>query len=210
MTQPVILRLSRPYDSVDAYLESEAWCFDRKSIVLVDQDELESGTIVRFELTLRDGERVLRAEGKVLGPTDPRDDRPAGLNVRFRRFDASTKAMIERAVQFRLDVRKQAEADRATDELLEATDDSSPEAADGPRRPLPSLPDLESSPSAVVEPISLRPDDVAADDDSGIRSMGTPIAPPKNRDELLAKLRARAATLAKVTDVDDSRDEEVG
>lgn len=97
MTQPIVLHVARPYASVDEYLAQEGWTLDARSIVLIDQPPLPRDTIITFDLTLADGSRPIRAEGRVLGMLDPADGRPGGLRVRFKRYGASTKALIERA-----------------------------------------------------------------------------------------------------------------
>jgi hypothetical protein len=98
MTQPVVLHVTRPYADADAYLTHEAWTIDLRSMLLVDQPELPRDTNIVFDVTLADGSRPIRAEARVLGKLEPALGKPGGLRVRFKRYGASTKAFIERAV----------------------------------------------------------------------------------------------------------------
>jgi hypothetical protein len=167
--EPVVLRIRRPYPTEEAYLAAEAWTVGHKSMILLGQAELEPGTLVRFDVSLESGPKLMRAEATVVGPVVPRAGRPGGLRVKYRRFGASTKAFI----------------DRACEAAGGAEEPSSPTAA---RPPLVSLPELDSEPDAAGEPDVTEP--------SGIRHRVMGEAPP-NRDELLARLRTRARSLAK-------------
>src|SRR5687767_14367510 len=154
-------------------------------MLLVDEAAHPAGTPVRFDVTLSNGEKVIRAEGVVVRHVPPRGERPGGLQVRFKRFGGTTKAFIDRVV-----------AARAAD----------------PRRParmaLPSLPEaseplikeLPSEPRASVT--SLTPELTSLT--PALPAAGTPIArlrerrpglvaAPADREAVLSRLRQRAA-----------------
>lgn len=155
MTQPIVLHVARPYASVDEYLAQEGWTLDARSIVLVDQPPLPRDTIITFDLTLADGSRPIRAEGRVLGMLDPADGRPGGLRVRFKRYGASTKALIERAVQLAQggspEFSPEPPSAVTAAELGSApTVGSSPAAAPAPFAPSPSAPHAADEPAAVA------------------------------------------------------------
>ena len=101
MSQPVILRIVRPYDTVDAFIDAEAWTVDGRGALLLEQPSLEPGTLVRFDISLRSGERLVRAEGNVVKFVPGSALRPPGSRVRFTRFGASTKDFIDRLVERR-------------------------------------------------------------------------------------------------------------
>ena len=126
MSEPVILRIVRPYASEDEFLAGDLWTIDAKGALLVDQRALEPGTLVRFDVLLSSGERVIRAEGKVAKYVEPTATRPGGLRVRFTRFGGSTKAFIDRAVALRRAAPPPARAEAPP------TAASTPEAAPGP------------------------------------------------------------------------------
>src|SRR5688500_5602727 len=68
-------------------------------MLLIDAEPLPPDTAVLFDVALSGGQKPIRAEGRVMGSVAPKNDRPGGLRVRFKRFGAATKAFIERAVR---------------------------------------------------------------------------------------------------------------
>lgn len=98
MNKPRILRITRPYESVDDYIQSEGWTISTKRMILLDQPRFERDTIVRFELSLQNGEKLIRAEAKVVGYQTATPDKPGGPKVRFKRFGGSTKDFITQVV----------------------------------------------------------------------------------------------------------------
>lgn len=99
VSDPIVLRIVRPYDHVDAFVLAEGWTLNRRGMVLLDQPALPRDTVVRFDVSLRSGERVMLAEGVVVGFAAANDRRPQALKVRFTRFGASTKTFIDRVVE---------------------------------------------------------------------------------------------------------------
>ncbi len=93
----VVIRTVRPYPNEEAFLQAEGWTLSRKSIVLLDQPEHPEGTVVRFELKLEGGKRLMRAEGSVVRFRESDGEFPSQLELKFRRFDAAAKALIESA-----------------------------------------------------------------------------------------------------------------
>jgi hypothetical protein len=98
LNKPRILRITRPYESVDDYIQSEGWTISTKRMILLDQPRFERDTIVRFELSLQNGEKLIRAEAKVVGYQTATPDKPGGPKVRFKRFGGDTKAFITQVV----------------------------------------------------------------------------------------------------------------
>lgn len=181
---PIILRITRPYPSVEAFLAAEALTIDERGMVLVGAEALPSGTLVRFVVTLTSGEQVIKAEGRVHHRLPTTYHGPAGLPVRFKRYGGSTKETIERALAW-------GSRDRTS-----ATDLSDPEGAG----PLVTEHEL-SSPTAAPAPepdgsasgLATSERDPSDREVSGVRHrpLGN-VAPPERRDELLEKLRQRA------------------
>src|SRR5690606_2083327 len=52
LDKPRILRITRPYESVEDYIASEGWTISSKRMILLDQPRLERDTLVRFEVSL--------------------------------------------------------------------------------------------------------------------------------------------------------------
>lgn len=203
MTDPVVLRVHRPYANEDEYLEAEAWTIDDKAMTLIDQPTLAKDTVVRFEVVLDDGTRPIRAEGKAHKAVPADGDRPGGLRVRFRRFDASTKRFIDRVLEARRKERRsrrpppkplvlEPEIDTPTmveqsppDQTAESEHSAPDESA-----PTTSAPD-QSAPTASAPDESAR---AVASPPPATRNPGPgprAVAAPANRDELLDRLRAR-------------------
>ena len=188
MTQPIVLHVARPYASVDEYLAEEGWTLDARSIVLVDQPELPRETIITFDLTLADGSRPIRAEGRVLGMQEPADGRPGGLRVRFKRYGASTKALIERAVQLTQggspDFSPEPPSAVNTSELGSGPEGSAPAAAPPPFAP------SRSAPASADTPVA--PAGAATGGFQPVPVTVPPVSSP-NVPAALAALRARPA-----------------
>jgi hypothetical protein len=98
LNKPRILRITRPYETVEDYIASEGWTISSKRMILLDQPRLERDTLVRFELSLQSGEKLIRAEARVVGYQAPTPDKPGGPKVRFKRFGGTTKAFIQSVV----------------------------------------------------------------------------------------------------------------
>lgn len=189
---PVVVHVVRPYASEQEYLNAEAWTIDQRSMLLIDAEALPGDTAVLFDISLADGQKPIRAEGRVVGMVSASGGRPGGMRVRFKRFGAATKAFIERAVKA-----KSGGAEPERPSAPEAEPPSQVDAAperislvDGDRASMPevraSMTELEPGPMAPA-PSSREP--------SGLRQrVPGPVAAPTNREELLARLRSRRQT----------------
>jgi hypothetical protein len=185
---PLLLRVLRPYPSADAYVAAESWSIDVKGMLLVDEPAHPPGTAVRFDVTLSNGEKVIRAEGTVVRHVAPRGDRPGGLQVRFKRFGGTTKAFIDRVVAARA-------ADRKPPRM---TLPSLPEASE------PTIKDLPSDPRTSVTSLTPELTSLGPLPPKVFQVFGTPVArlrerrpgpisAPADRDGVLRRLRQRAA-----------------
>ena len=175
--QPVAIRVTRPYQSEDEFLETEIETLTRTSVVLVGAQSRPQGVILRFEVTLLDGVPILRGEGRVVA-FKPRalGDLP-GLTLRFTRLDAKSKALVDRAAAIR-DARARAMLQAAMGE------------SDYP--PPPSVRPPVSSDS--IRPSSPEPAPPAPSIPAPATHHAAGVA-PANRDGLLERLRNRAKTL---------------
>jgi hypothetical protein len=195
---PVVVHVVRPYSSEQDYLAAEAWSIDARSMLLIDAEALAPDTAVLFDVALADGQKPIRAEGRVMGPVAARGSQPGGLRVRFKRFGAATKAFIERAVKS-----KTAGAEPERSSATAAERPSSPEAEKPsdvqnervsllePERA--SMPEVRAS-MTELETLAAAPTPALARD-SGLRQrVPGPVAAPANREELLARLRRRRQT----------------
>jgi hypothetical protein len=167
VSEPIVLHVIRPYANSEEYLRAEAWTMDARTMLLIGEADLPAGTPVTFDVTLGDGSRPIRAEARVLANVEPTGARPGGVRVRFKRYGATTKTFIDRAIEM---------ADRAS-------------LRPPPRAPEPPRPPTVPPPRPASErPPSPRPA-------TGVAL--TPIAGAPSREELrraLESLRARAAS----------------
>lgn len=190
---PVVVHVVRPYQSELDYLSAEAWTIDARSMLLVDAEPLAPDTAVLFDISLRDGSKPIRAEGRVIGTVAPKEGQPGGLRVRFKRFGAATKAFIERAVKL-----KSGEPERASQPEAERPSQTSGERPSLVEVERPSqlenerisLPEVRPS-MTELEAVSLPPPREAS---STRHRVPGPVAAPANREELLARLRQRRQT----------------
>jgi len=181
----------RPYASEQEYLRAEAWSIDARSMILIDTEELPPDTAVLFDIALSDGQKPIRAEGRVVGPTAAQGPRPGGLKVRFKRFGAATKAFIERAVKAKTAGGEPERPSQPDAEKPSTPDAERPSRVEVERVSMPelraSMTDLET---ALAPPAAATPELA-----SGVRERKPgPVAAPANREELLARLRQRRQT----------------
>jgi hypothetical protein len=99
VSDPLVLHVIRPYANPEEYLRNEAWTMDARTMLLIGEADLPPGTPITFDVTLGDGSRPIRAEARVLANVEPTGSRPGGVRVRFKRYGASTKSFIDRAVE---------------------------------------------------------------------------------------------------------------
>jgi hypothetical protein len=195
---PIVVHIVRPYSSEQEYLAAEAWSIDSRSMLLIDAEPLPVDTAVLFDVALADGQKPIRAEGRVVSLVGSDGEHPGGLRVKFKRFGAATKAFIERAVKAKNGGLEPGRASQPGAERPSAPDAERVSIVDVERLSVvelerPSLPELRASlaepdaapaRAAVVAPTAER--------ESGVSSRKPgPITAPPNREELLARLRLR-------------------
>jgi hypothetical protein len=185
VSDPVIVRIVRPYRTIEEYLDAESSTIDRRGMLLVDAEAMPPETLVRFIVTLESGEALIKAEGRVKEHIAPQGSAFGGLKVRFKRFGGVTKQFIDRAVQHRVASRRPPPPEADVESSRQPTQVTESEI---------STPDAGAPPP----PPANREDDLAdaggeESELSGIRHRPNgEIEPPPNRDELLDKLRERA------------------
>ncbi len=197
---PIVVHVVRPYANEQEYLNAEAWSIDARTMLLIDAEVLAPDTAVLFDVALTDGQKPIRAEGRVVGTTPAQDGRPGGLKVRFKRFGAATKAFIERAAKFKSAASEPERPSQPDAERPSAPEAEQPSAVAAERVSMPevrvSMTDLETIVAVSIPAASPASFDAPApSSDSGIRQrMPGPVAAPANREELLARLRQRRQT----------------
>jgi hypothetical protein len=191
VTDPLVLRVLRPYSNADEYLAAEAWTIQSKTMLLIGESPQPAGIAVRFDVVLGNGEKVIRAEGSVVRYLEAIGQRPGGLEVRFKRFGGATKGFIDRVLAARSGKRR---TDRVSmrPELASLPELPATEAQPAPVAAEPP-PAAAESPAPVAQPLL-----TALDAHRALRQRRTgPVAAPPNREHLLERLRERARGLKK-------------
>ncbi|MCL2723586.1 MAG: hypothetical protein FWD69_04030 [Polyangiaceae bacterium] len=172
---PVAVRIVRPYDSEEAFIENELETVGKTSVILLGARARPVGTILRFEMVLANGAMLLRGEGRVLSHGESAFRREPGLTLRFTRLDLRSKALVDRmqAIRDRAQVLRGAKPISSPPPML-----ARPKTI-----PPPSMVPLRVA-SSVPPPMSEEP---PAKDHS--------LVPPPDREELLERLRRRASGL---------------
>ncbi|MBX3215366.1 MAG: hypothetical protein KF850_25240 [Labilithrix sp.] len=98
---PVAVRIVRPYETEEAFLENELETVGKTSVILIGAHSRPTGVILRFEVTLASGATVLRGEGRVLAHKESAFRGQPGLALRFTRLDPKSKALVDRAAAIR-------------------------------------------------------------------------------------------------------------
>lgn len=98
---PVAVRIVRPYETEESFLESELETVGKTSIILIGAHSRPAGVILRFEVTLSNGNTIMRGEGRVLAYKESAFRGQPGLALRFTRLDPKSKALVDRAAAIR-------------------------------------------------------------------------------------------------------------
>lgn len=98
MTEPVHIRVVRPYQSTEEFLATEAWSVTARSLLLINVDAVAPGTPLRCELCLANGQALIVAEGTAVKHADATPTRPAGLVVRYKRMSSASSDFVKLAV----------------------------------------------------------------------------------------------------------------
>ncbi len=188
---PIVVHVVRPYPSEQEYLNAEAWSIDARTMLLINAEPLAPDTAVLFDVALGDGQKPIRAEGRVIGTTPAQGERPGGLRVRFKRFGAATKAFIERAVMLKSAADQPERPSQPDAARASAPEAEPPSVVDVERVSLPevraSMTDLEAVAAASFTSNER--------ERSGVRPrLPGPVAAPPHREELLERLRRRRQT----------------
>ncbi len=207
MSNPVVVHVIRPYANVEEYIAAEAWTLDTRSMLLLGEQELAADTMITVVVTLGDGSRPIKAEARVIGSVGPMDGKPGGLRLRFKRYGAPTKAIIERAMALvasgvggpgavAVPLPEPSSPEPSVAELSAPNAAPPPAAVESPAtappEPLP-VPDPNGSFHPVAATPSGFPNAGAALGSLRARNAPQPETPP-NREYLLEKLRQRGQT----------------
>ena len=98
---PVAIRITRPYATEDEFLEREFDTLTHTSVILLGAQSRPQGVVLRFEITLKSGDSILRGEGRVVAYKERAYGGEPGLTLRFTRLDSRSKSLVDRASALR-------------------------------------------------------------------------------------------------------------
>lgn len=188
---PPTIRITRPWGSEKEFIEGDLAFLGRTAILLPNAPARQPGELIRFEIVLSTGTPVFRGEGHVVAHHAPGGAKPPGLEVRFTRIDARSKLVLDRVRERRTALVRSGSIPPP------ALVSQAPPPGPLSQPPLPysmslaPLPRLDPSSSPRI--VTARsPETEAAVRRAKERG---PVAPPPNREEILARLRERAKRL---------------
>lgn len=128
---PGAVIIDRPYDSLEEWLEGDAWTVARGDMLLLGVSGVELGGAVEFSIVLSTGEAVVSGEGRVVEYLLPNDEFEGGTRVKFRKLDADSKAVLRRALELQrrraAEAAAQAEAEAQAEAAARPSDAAAPE-----------------------------------------------------------------------------------
>ncbi len=111
---PVSLKVRFKSATVDEFMEQYARDISRGGLFIKSKSPMPVGTLLKFEVQLRDESPVIRGVGRVVWKREPTEavgnDAPSGMGIKFIRMDAECRAFVEKIVTQRGDVPGQFEA----------------------------------------------------------------------------------------------------
>lgn len=148
---PVAIRITRPYATETEFLEREFDTLTHTGVTLLGAQTRPQGVVLRFEIVLKNGESVLRGEGRVVGFKEKAYAGEPGLVLRFTRLDSRSKSLVDRASALR-DARV-----RASTSLMSMPAVVVPKATPPPAHVIPEPARAEPRPAPVPRPSSIPP-----------------------------------------------------
>lgn len=95
------LRIRLPFASEQEFVERYGANVDRTTLFIATRSIKPEGTGISFELVLQDGARLMRGEGVVARIVQAEAPGQSGMQLRFTRLEARTKALVDQIVALR-------------------------------------------------------------------------------------------------------------
>ncbi|MCA9597123.1 MAG: hypothetical protein KC776_27605 [Myxococcales bacterium] len=190
MTQPKRIVHQRPYGSLEELIEAEAWSITRERLVLVGHPAIPDGSPLRVDLVLASGERVLRAEGKVVDQFPSEGDRTGGPRLALRRVTRDSQKLINLASAHNGAPPPRGKQFSLLDMDIDLEQSLPPPVAEVPVVIHPPEPELEPPPPPEPEP-EPPPEVAALEPSADEQARAAPVEPPEERETLLERLRQR-------------------
>src|SRR4029453_14181902 len=102
---PVSLKVRFKSATVDEFIEQYCRDISRGGLFIKSKNPMAIGTLLKFELQLKDESRLIHGVGRVarrrLSEKDQGDDPPAGMGIKFIKMDASSRSLVEKITRSR-------------------------------------------------------------------------------------------------------------
>jgi len=144
---PAVLRVRLKYEDVDTFIEKFSGNVSRGGLFIATKTPQPVGAAIKFEFQLAQGTPVVKGEGEVIWvkPFDAAaPTKPHGMGVKFTRLDAESRAVVDRALQWK-------ERDKAKPNAP-ATASAPAPTVSAPPPPIPTPPPVNTKPPIVNTP----------------------------------------------------------
>lgn len=103
---PVSLKVRFKSATLDEFIEHYAADISRGGLFIKSKQPMAIGTLLKFELQLKDESRIVQGVGRVVWKREAGDageGKPAGMGIKFIKMEGDSKTMVERIVDARQD-----------------------------------------------------------------------------------------------------------
>ena len=101
---PVSLKVRFKSATVDEFAEQYSVDISRGGIFIKSKKPMKIGTLLKFELQLKDESRLIHGVGRVVWRRDPEtatEAVPAGMGIKFIKMDAESRGLVQKIVENR-------------------------------------------------------------------------------------------------------------
>jgi uncharacterized protein (TIGR02266 family) len=103
---PIALKVRYKSATVDEFLEHYSEDISRGGTFIKSKKPMAVGTLLKFELQLKDESRLIHGVGRVVWKREPdeaTDGNPAGMGIKFIKMDSESRALVQKILDVRGD-----------------------------------------------------------------------------------------------------------
>ena len=95
---PLSLKVRFKSATIDEFLEHYSRNISRGGLFIKTKNPMSVGTLLKFELQLKDESRLIHGVGRVVWIREQSDgsDEPSGMGIKFIKMDDDSRALVER------------------------------------------------------------------------------------------------------------------
>ncbi|MFW6023446.1 MAG: TIGR02266 family protein, partial [Myxococcota bacterium] len=101
---PVALKVRYKSATVDEFIEQYSEDISRGGTFIKSKKPMSVGTLLKFELQLKDESRLVHGVGRVVWTRDPEqatEGKPAGMGIKFIKMDPDSRALVQKVIDSR-------------------------------------------------------------------------------------------------------------